>query len=281
MKTKTNGVMHTILGKKISYQNFNASKQITKVLYEKNYTKFTLLDDNRDINDVHVEALAKSMKKSGQLMPIIVNENLEVLDGQHRLEACELLGLPVAYVVNIGGNSRQVALINNTQKSWLTNDYLKHYSHESWRNHAEYKKIITFEKENKLSHTVCMCLLSDNLNNGRRWDMGVMKSFKEGNFKIKNLERAQMYASQLLKFKSFVPNLVRIVRFCIAFIKVSQLKGFNLELAYKQIEKNSNKFDKCVNQEDWIEAFVDAYNYKLVTKGKNGHKRISIRKEGF
>ena len=273
--------MTSILGIKVKYGDFKSSRGITKVLYEKNYTKFTLLDDNRDINDVHVEALAKSMKKSGQLMPIIVNENLEVLDGQHRLKACELLGLPVAYVINIGGNSRQVALINNTQKSWLTNDYLKHYSHESWRNHAEYKKIIMFEKENKLSHTVCMCLLSDNLNNGRRWDTGVMKSFKEGNFKIKNLERAQTYASQLLKFKSFVPNLVRIVRFCIAFIKVSQLKGFNLELAYKQIEKNSNKFDKCVNQEDWIEAFVDAYNYKLVTKGKNGHKRISIRKEGF
>ena len=273
--------MTSILGIKVKYGDFKSSRGITKVLYEKNYTKFTLLDDNRDINDVHVEALAKSMKKSGQLMPIIVNENLEVLDGQHRLKACELLGLPVAYVVNIGGNSRQVALINNTQKSWLTNDYLKHYSHESWKNHVEYKKIIMFEKENKLSHTVCMCLLSDNLNNGRRWDTGVMKSFKEGNFKIKNLERAQTYASQLLKFKSFVPNLVRIVRFCIAFIKVSQLKGFNLELAYKQIEKNSNKFDKCVNQEDWIEAFVDAYNYKLVTKGKNGHKRISIRKEGF
>ena len=281
MTKKRNGAMTSILGVKVKYGDFKSSRGITKVLYEKNYTKFTLLDDNRDINDVHVEALAKSMKKSGQLMPIIVNENLEVLDGQHRLEACELLGLPVAYVVNIGGNSRQVALINNTQKSWLTNDYLKHYSHESWRNHAEYKKIIMFEKENKLSHTVCMCLLSDNLNNGRRWDTGVMKSFKEGNFKIKNLERAQTYASQLLKFKSFVPNLVRIVRFCIAFIKVSQLKGFNLELAYKQIEKNSNKFDKCINQEDWIEAFVDAYNYKLVTKGKHGHKRISIRKEGF
>jgi len=281
MNKKRNGAMTSILGIKVKYGDFKSSRGITKVLYEKNYTKFTLLDDNRDINDVHVEALAKSMKKSGQLMPIIVNENLEVLDGQHRLKACELLGLPVAYVINIGGNSRQVALINNTQKSWLTNDYLKHYSHESWRNHAEYKKIIMFEKENKLSHTVCMCLLSDNLNNGRRWDTGVMKSFKEGNFKIKNLERAQTYASQLLKFKSFVPNLVRIVRFCIAFIKVSQLKGFNLELAYKQIEKNSNKFDKCVNQEDWIEAFVDAYNYKLVTKGKNGHKRISIRKEGF
>ena len=45
--------------------------------------------------------------------------------------------------------------------------------------------------------------------------------------------------------------------------------------------ENSNKFDKCVNQEDWNEAMVRAYNYKLVTKGKRASKRISIRKEGF
>ena len=37
--------------KKLDYKNYNASKQIAKVLYEKNYTKFTLFDNNRDIND--------------------------------------------------------------------------------------------------------------------------------------------------------------------------------------------------------------------------------------
>ena len=281
MSKKKNGALTSILGKKIKYSDYKSSVAITKVFYEINYSKFELFDDNRNINDAHVEALMKSMKKSGQLMAIIVNEHMQVMDGQHRLKACEGLNIPVAYIVCVGGNSRQIALINNTQKGWATSDYLKHFSHDSWRNHAEYKKIIIFEKDYKLSHTVCMCLLSDNLSHGRRWDIGVMKAFKEGNFKIKNLERAQTLAAQLLKFKSFVPNLVRIVKFCIAFIKVSQLKGFNLELAYKQIKKNSNKFDKCVNQEDWVEAFVDAYNYKLVTKGKNGHKRISIRKEGF
>tara|TARA_R100000544_G_scaffold30907_1_gene17152 strand:- start:695 stop:1513 length:819 start_codon:yes stop_codon:yes gene_type:complete len=272
MNNKKNGAMMSVLGK---------SAMMAKVLYEKNYTKFTLFDDNRDINEAHVEALAKSMKKSGQLMPIIANGNREVMDGQHRLKACELLNIPVAYVVTIGGTSKQIALINNTQKGWRTQDYLKHYSHKNHSNSAEYKKIILFFKEYKLLFSVGMCLLSGNLNNGRRWDMGVIASFKDGSFKIKNLESAQTIAGQLLKFKSFVPNLVQIVKFCIAFVKVSNLKGFNLELSYIQIKKNSNKFEKCVNQEDWIEAFVGAYNYKLITKGKNGYKRISIRKEGF
>jgi len=64
-------------------------------------------------------------------------------------------------------------------------------------------------------------------------------------------------------------------------LNVSKLDNFDLKTCYKQIEKNSNKFDKCFNQEDWNEAMVRAYNYKLVTKGKTASKRISIRKEGF
>ncbi len=54
MTKKRNGAMTSILGIKVKYGDFKSSRGITKVLYEKNYTKFTLLDDNRDINDVHV-----------------------------------------------------------------------------------------------------------------------------------------------------------------------------------------------------------------------------------
>ncbi len=100
MKIKTNGAMHTILGKKIDYKNFVASKQITKVMYEKNYSKFTLFDNNRDINETHVEELIASMRKSGQLMPVVVTPDKEVIDGQHRLKACEKLGIPVSYVIS-------------------------------------------------------------------------------------------------------------------------------------------------------------------------------------
>ena len=282
MKTKTNGAMHTILGKKIDYKNFAASKQITRVLYEKNYTKFTLFDNNRDINETHVEELIASMRKSGQLMPVVVTPDKEVIDGQHRLKACEKLGIPVSYVVNSTGNSKQIAVMNNTQKGWKNKDFLKHFSHNSHSNCSEYKKIEKFFEEYKLPFGVGIALLSNysvNMDGGN--NRGPMPSFRDGSFKIQNLDKAKETASRLIKLKSFVPNLVRIVKFSVAFIKISKLENFNLKTCYNQIEKNSNKFDKCLNQEDWNEAMVRAYNYNLVTKGKKASKRISIRKEGF
>ena len=282
MKTKANGAMHTILGKKIDYKNFAASKQITRVLYEKNYTKFTLFDNNRDINETHVEELIASMRKSGQLMPVVVTPDKEVIDGQHRLKACEKLGIPVSYVINSTGNSKQIAVMNNTQKGWKNKDFLKHFSHSGHSNSSDYKIIEKFFEEYKLPFRVGIALLSNytvNMDGGN--NRGPMPSFRDGSFKIQDLDKAKETASRLIKLKSFVPNLVRIVKFSVAFIKISKLENFNLKTCYTQIEKNSNKFDKCLNQEDWNEAMVRAYNYNLVTKGKKASKRISIRKEGF
>ena len=205
MKPKTNGVMHTILGKKIDYKNFNASKQITKVLYEKNYTKFTLFDNNREINETHVEELIASMRKSGQLMPVVVTQDMEVVDGQHRLKACEKLGVPVSYVVNYAGSSKQIAIMNNTQKGWKNKDFLKHFSHKSHHNCAEYKKVQKFIDEFKLPFRVNIALLSDkslnDFTNKQANNRGPLPSFREGNFKIINLEKAKEIASRLIKLK--------------------------------------------------------------------------------
>ena len=285
MKKNTNGAMHTILGKKIDYKNFAASKQITKVLYEKNYTKFTLFDNNRDVNETHVEELIVSMRKSGQLMPVVVTPDLEVIDGQHRLKACEKLGLHVSYVINKTGNSKQIAVMNNTQKGWKNKDFLKHFSHSGHSNSSEYKKIEKFFEEYKLPFRVGITLLSNyTVNMSDHHHRGPMPSFRDGSFKIQDLDKAKETASRLIKLKSFVPNLVKIVKFSVAFIKISKLENFDLKTCYTQLEKNSSKFDKCLNQEDWNEAMVRAYNYNLVTKatkGKKASKRISIRKEGF
>ena len=57
MSKKTNGNLTTILGQKTNYDDYKA----VKVLLEKNLTKFSLLDDNRDIDKKHVAMLAISI----------------------------------------------------------------------------------------------------------------------------------------------------------------------------------------------------------------------------
>lgn len=283
MSKKKNGVMSTsILGRKLKFSDYKSSAEVTKVMYEKNYTRFKFLEDNREIIPKKVDELVESIRKNGQLIPVIINEKDEVIDGQHRVKSCETLGWPVSYVVVIGASSKDIPFINNTQSPWNNKAFLKHFSHKNHRNNMEYRKVKSFLDEHALPFHVALMLLSGkDAHPNRMKDRGPLPSFRRGTFKVDDLDYANEVAGQLLKLKSFVPNLVKINKFCLAWIKISKLTHFDVDTAYKQIENHSNKFDKCNNQEDWYEAMVDAYNYKLVTKGKRGKKRISIRKEGF
>ena len=280
MSKKNNGGLTTILGRKIDFKNVK-NQVAVKVLYEKNHSKFTLLDDNRDIDKTHVALLVVSMKKNGQLMPIVVNEKLEVIEGQHRLQACMELDIPVAYIISIKASSKDVAIMNNSQKGWKNKDFLKHFSHKNHSNCAEYRKVKRFFDTYPLPFAIGVMLLAgwNSYESGSK--AGPMPSFRDGTFKINDLLDAETKAGQLVKLKSIVPHLVKINKFCVAFLRVSRLENFSIKTCYDQVGKNFNKFNHCNNQEDWIEAMVTAYNHKLVTKGKKAHKKISIRKEAF
>ena len=59
----------------------------------KNYEQFGYKFGNRkvEMNPNHVKKLVKAMSENYIPIPIMVNSNFEVLDGQHRLEAIKQL----------------------------------------------------------------------------------------------------------------------------------------------------------------------------------------------
>ena len=73
---------------------------INKILETKDYHTFSFLKGNRAININHLNKLIKSIKEKDLKMPIIVNEKLQVLDGQHRLKAYQTLNLSMSYIMS-------------------------------------------------------------------------------------------------------------------------------------------------------------------------------------
>lgn len=67
------------------------------------YSIFKSIMGNRTINLKNVNNIINNIKKNG-LLPtvIIVNEKMEVIDGQHRLQALKELNLPVYYQIKEG-----------------------------------------------------------------------------------------------------------------------------------------------------------------------------------
>lgn len=100
-----------------------------KIERTNNYKIFKKLNGNRDVATSRVKKIVESIKKVGYVTsPVIVNENMEVIDGQGRLEALEFLGLPVEYIVHKGAGINECLSMNIHQSNWSIRDYIKSYA---------------------------------------------------------------------------------------------------------------------------------------------------------
>lgn len=93
------------------------------------YDIFKFKKENREINYNKVASLKSKLIENGrQIVPIICNREMEVIDGQHRLEALKELGWEVMYYVDEAVTVKDLISINNTQKNWGLLDYMHYYA---------------------------------------------------------------------------------------------------------------------------------------------------------
>jgi hypothetical protein len=94
-------------------------------IYEtKNYNLFKLLDYNREPNQRILNKLENSIKEIGIQIPIIVNTENEIVDGQHRFWTLQKLGYVVPYIISKAWKKDKHTIdINNTSSSWTALDY--------------------------------------------------------------------------------------------------------------------------------------------------------------
>jgi hypothetical protein len=72
--------------------------------------------------------MIESIKKKNMLKehPIIVDKNMFVIDGQHRLKAAEHLKIPIYYIISEELGEEDIGLCQ-TQKVWMIQEFLKFY----------------------------------------------------------------------------------------------------------------------------------------------------------
>ena len=94
------------------------------------YSLFKDVSSNRDVDRKHVKKLVNSIREKNllEVNPIIVNEKLEVLDGQHRLEAAKQLKVPIYYVISSDVTHNDISRLNSNKKNWLLMDYINYYT---------------------------------------------------------------------------------------------------------------------------------------------------------
>lgn len=173
-------------------------KVVGEVYETDNYSVFKKLRGNRKM--INSPKLKKDLLENGQQSPIIVNENMEVLDGQHRLKELEDLGLPVQFIIREDTSKISVISINNTQRNWKDEDYLNFYADNGNPNYIDLR---TFYLRSNISLSLCITA-----GMGRRegsYSKDKVK-FREGTFDFNN-------RNQLIRFNTFINRLELETRF--------------------------------------------------------------------
>lgn len=225
---------------------------MNKVLTTRDYNQFQQLDDNRELNKTHLERLKGSMQEVYLFNPIIVNENLQVIDGQHRLEACKQLNLPVRYITVEGYGIREVQVMNANNKNWKPDDYLQSFVKNGYTDYIVYQ---SFKEKYGFDHQANIALLTNNAN-GRGYE-----SFNTGKFKVTNLRKAERVANYLMQIKPYYAGYRRR-SFVYAIMSIIDMKGFALDELLNKIKLQPTALVDCTTVEKYRELLEEIYNYR-------------------
>lgn len=231
-----------------------------KIHTTKDYTLFLPLPGNRKIDQGHVKRIALSMKDKDLCIPIIVNEDMRVIDGQHRLEARRQLRKTVYYIVLSGMGIHETQLANATNKNWTMDDYLNSYVDQNFAHYKTYKE---FREKWKFGHSECISLLShNNTRNPNHYH-----DFKHGQFGVKNLSRANDYAEKIVFLEQYYKGCRRrsfVLAMCIAL----NHEAFIYEEFLDKLAYQSSRMVDCTDTKQYLKLIEEIYNFKRALKSR-------------
>ena len=223
-----------------------------------NYAIFKHKNGNRTINEKHVQKLKNSFIKHDYLpsCPIIVDENFNVVDGQHRLEAAKQLGIAVWYVVEKEPDNDLLIDLNITQRKWTATDYVNYYADE--------KKDENYIRFRQLLKEIPLDLLTV-LDMAKMQDIGgqyLNAKVKTGQMTMDKLEvqRAhQMYEKILTLRDALRIKLTgRMIR---SLVQLQRNPKFSWRTMIEKARKYYVKSYPCSTKQEWTDMLTMLYNY--------------------
>jgi hypothetical protein len=225
-----------------------------KIQVTQDYSLFRRIKGNRILSQPHVKRLLEAIKDDPKAItynPIIVNEKMQVIDGQHRLEAIKKLELPVHYVRVDDIGLATVQKLNSISKMWSPMDYAKSFAENG---NEEYRIYIDFKVRFKFNHDVVMRYLA--------LDVPMTGSlFKQGKFTVPNVARSYELATYLQDLEQFYERITfRNPAF--GFLIIAQSPNYE----HKHMLRHMKQYGHLLNEQplanDYAREFERIYNYR-------------------
>ncbi len=235
----------------------------------KDYDMFKKHSSNRELQESNVASIMKSIstKNMLSLRPILVNAEMQIIDGQHRLEAAKRLEVEICYEISQTIDSKDIVLLNANQRNWLGTDYLNYFCKEGY---PEYLSLKEYMKKNSLDFKNALALTSLTTPSGRGGKF--YQGFKAGNYTFPkgeefenteiNLKKVQTII-EFIEKKTIPPHIyLRCSRFVIAIINFLNIKEVEFETLLKKIEIKLDLIKPCATTVAYMNVFREIYNYR-------------------
>lgn len=219
------------------------------------FTKF-----NRNV--VHTREMLEQAKQ-GFISPIIVNEYMVVIDGQHRLEHAKEAGVPIEYIIKPGLDENDIVRMNTTQRKWSMLNYIESYANQG---SEEYVALLNLLNQKYANITETIVIARDRTNHTN----SINEDVKNGNFKFVNFQETLNFLKYYQKFREETKTPKRS-KVALALYALFRIEGFDGDRLIKKVLQK--KFDdelrvKGFNLSDALRELIDKYNDKLSQDSK-------------
>tara|TARA_R110000803_G_scaffold196198_1_gene259477 strand:+ start:99 stop:887 length:789 start_codon:yes stop_codon:yes gene_type:complete len=250
---------------------FKKSSQEVNTVYKTNdLSMFSEVEGNRPPNPQHIRRLSDSIKTNGLLCnPILVNEKMQIIDGQHRLLAAKDSNSDIYYIILKGYSLKEVHALNLNQKNWGKKDFMNGYADMGVESYIKLRGFTRNHKGFNFGSAVSMC--SNRAGNGcsslndkyrGKGAPGNLKEvFEEGTWKGRDFNLADENANKLEMIKQYYDGYNRTT-FVSVMLGLFTNDEFNFVDFLSKLKIQPQKMQHCANTTQYRLLIEDIYNYR-------------------
>ena len=228
------------------------------------YDMFSFIEENRPVRDAHLDNIRDSIAIKQLPVPIVVDKEYRICDGQHRFEACKELKKPIYYIQVPKMTIEDIQRLNADTKTWTMDDFLHSFCK---KNRSEYIKYREFKEKYGFNHSECLVLLSGWKRENKK--KTINQNFKDGNFKVIDYGSAVSAADRITKIKKYFKQY-KTRWFVSAMLKCFKKSEYDHSKFLKKLSSQSAKMMKQADTDSYLINIETIYNH-------NNSDKINLR----
>tara|TARA_R110000751_G_scaffold200844_1_gene305686 strand:- start:515 stop:1324 length:810 start_codon:yes stop_codon:yes gene_type:complete len=226
------------------------------VFKTKEYDLFSLMKGNRKVDQKRVDKIVAEMQQNDlhPHRPIIVDDDLKILEGQHTFFSRKKLDRDVYFTIAMSQTTEKIAGFNNSVKAWNNEDYLQAFISDRKLSYVKFKEWID---KNKLPIAVGLCFMGTQGASGTK-SGGAFKKGKLIFLPEEETQTALNLYKGIARYNNESQRKGHIARACSI---VTNAAGYDEDRMFEKLEHQKDKIDAHLNTMDCIRQLEEFYNH--------------------